>query len=50
MYQVQKVRVDRLCIDGKYKVALEKLANRGVIEYIKAEQKCRILIPFSMSG
>ncbi|RGH90925.1 ATP-binding protein [Ruminococcus sp. AM27-11LB] len=41
-----KVRVDRLCIDGKYKVALEKLANRGVIEYIKAEQKCRILIPF----
>lgn len=40
------VRVDRLDINDKYKVALEKLATRGVINYMKAEQKCCIKIPF----
>ena len=41
-----KVRVDRLQISEKHMPALEKLTNRGVIDYIKAEQKCCILIPF----
>ena len=41
-----KVRVDRLDINGKHKEAMEKLATRGVIDYIKADQKCSINIPF----
>lgn len=41
-----KVRVDRLGINDKYKDALEKLATRGVIDYVKSEQKCYINIPF----
>ena len=41
-----KVRVDRIHINDKHKDALEKLATRGVIDYVKAEQKCSINIPF----
>lgn len=41
-----KVRVDRLHINNKDKDALEKLSTRGIIYYIKAEQKCSIKIPF----
>lgn len=41
-----KVRVDRLDINEKHKEAMEKLATRGVIDYIKADQKCSINIPF----
>lgn len=39
-----KVRVDRLHISDVG--ALGKLATRGVIDYVKAEQKCSINIPF----
>lgn len=41
-----KVRIDRLHISDKHKDALKKLATRGVIDYMKAEQKCCINIPF----
>ncbi len=40
------VRVDRLDINESQKLALEKLSTRGVINYLKAEQKCCIKIPF----
>jgi putative uncharacterized protein (fragment) len=42
----EKVKLKRLNLSKEEEQALEKLETRGVINYIKSEQKCSIKIPF----
>lgn len=41
-----RIKVERLMLDDRQLEMLDRLAVRGVVDYTKADQRCRITIPF----